>query len=256
MRHELLADERRGGALKWMLAGLIAVWTGGVSGADLTAALSADSRAEADRARDAGRRPAEVLAFLGIGEGMTVIDLLAAGGYYTEVLSLAVGPEGTVYAQNPAGMLRFRDGANDKAMTARLKDNWLANVVRLDAETDATGLQPGSLDAAITALNFHDIYNGAGSEAAVGVLIAVKALLKPGGVIGIIDHAGNASNDNSALHRIDETLVVEAVQAAGLVVDARSDVLRNSADDRSKGVFGPNIRGQTDRFVLRVKRPG
>ncbi len=102
------------------------------SSAALGTALADTTRSEADRNRDAGRKPADVIRFLGIEEGMSVIDLIAASGYYTEVLSLAVGASGTVYAQNPAIVLQFRDGANDKAMTARLAEDRLATVVRLD----------------------------------------------------------------------------------------------------------------------------
>jgi predicted methyltransferase len=222
---------------------------------DLEALLAAPTRAEADRARDAGRKPAEVVAFLGIGRGMSVVDLIAAGGFYTEVLSLAVGPKGRVYAQNTAYGLAMRDGANDKAMTARLADGRLANVARLDQEIADLGLAPGSVDAALTALNFHDVYNGSGPEAAARFLTAVYRFLEPGGVLGIVDHAGNPGADNQALHRIEERLVVDAAKAAGFEVEATSDLLRNPEDDRSRNVFDPEIRGRTDRFVLRLRKP-
>ncbi len=220
----------------------------------LSSALADTSRSEADRNRDAGRRPADVIRFLGIKEGMSVIDMIAAGGYYTEVLSLAVGPTGTVYAQNPAFVLQFRDGANDKAMTARLASNRLANVVRLDREISDTGLEPHSLDAAVTALNFHDIYNR-DPAAAAAWLGSVRTLLKPGGVLGIIDHFGNAGADNAKLHRIEEQLVLEAVEAAGFEVEGTSETLRNASDDRTKGVFDSSVRGKTDRFVLKLRSP-
>ena len=93
------------------------------------------------------------------------MDLIAGGGYYTEVLSIAVGPTGTVHAQNPKAVLAFRDGANDKALTARLADNRLANVKRLDRAIPDMEITPGSLDAVITALNFYDVYNRGGVEA-------------------------------------------------------------------------------------------
>ncbi len=224
--------------------------------ADLAARLAADSRSAEDRARDAGRKPAQVVAFLGIAPGMTVVDLIAAGGYNTEVLSIAVGPQGKVYAQNNAYVLQMREGANDKEMTARLAGGRLPNVQRLDREIAELGLAPGSIDAAVTALNFHDIYNGRGPEAAARFLEAVYAFLEPGGVLGIIDHAGNPGADNEKLHRIEEKQVVEAALAAGFEVEARSDVLRNPADDRSQSVFDAELRGYTDRFVLRLRKPG
>ena len=224
--------------------------------ANLAEALANEGRAAEDRERDAGRRPADVIAFLGIEPGMQVIDVIAAGGYYTEVLSLAVGPDGKVYAQNPDVVLKLREGANDRALTARLAGGRLANVVRLDRELADTGIAPGTLDAAITALNFHDVYNGRGPEAATAFLVSVRELLKPGGVLGLIDHAGNPGADNEALHRIEESLAEAAARGAGFEIDAKSDLLRNPADDRSKNVFDEAVRGRTDRFLLKLVARG
>ena len=220
----------------------------------LAAALAKPSRSEADRSRDAGRKPADVIRFLGIEPGMSVIDVIAVSGYYTEVLSLAVGPAGTVYSQNSPDVLQYRDGEIDRALTARLADNRLANVVRLNREMSDTGLEPHSVDAAVTALNFHDIYNDDPATASAW-LAAIRGLLKPGGVFGVIDHIGNSEAGNATLHRIEERLVIDAVEAVGFRVEATSDVLRNSDDDRTKGVFDPSVRGHTDRFVLRLRSP-
>jgi predicted methyltransferase len=225
------------------------------AGSGLAEALAREDRRAEDRARDAGRKPTDVIAFLGIKPGMTVVDLIAAGGYYTEVLSGAVGPDGKVYAQNGEFILKMRDGINDKTLTARLEGGRLANVERLDREVSDLGLAPDSVDAAITALNFHDIYNGRGPEAAAAFLGTVLRVLKPGGVLGVIDHAGKPDADNAELHRIEESLVDAAVKAAGFQIEARSDVLRSPADDHSKNVFDPEIRGKTDRFVLRLRKP-
>lgn len=222
---------------------------------DLEKALASESRFSEDRARDAGRKPASIVEFLGIQDGMTVVDLVAASGYYTEVLSLAVGKDGKVLAQNPAFVLQFREGANDKAMTARLENDRLPNVERLDKESSELGLKPGSIDAALTALNFHDIYNGRGTEAADAFLKTIYTFLEPGGVLGIIDHAGNAGADNEKLHRIEQAQVEKAALAAGFVIEAKSELLRNPADDRSAFVFEPTIRGKTDRFVLLLRKP-
>lgn len=221
----------------------------------LAAALADDSRSADDRARDAGRKPAEVIAFLGIEPGMTVVDLIAAGGYYTEVLSITVGPEGRVYAQNNAYVLQLRDGANDKAMTARLAGKRLPNVERLDREMAELGLDPSSVDAAVTALNFHDVYNSRGEEATAAFLGAVYTFLRPGGVLGLIDHEGDPGADNKELHRIHQKIAVDAAMAAGFEVEASSDLLRNPDDDHSKNVFAPGMRGHTDRFVLRLRKP-
>jgi len=216
--------------------------------------LSGSGRPDADRERDAGRKPAEVIAFLGIEPGMTVIDLLTANGYYTEVLSLRVGDEGKVYAHNTAFMLTFMNGANDKAMSKRLEGGRLANVERLDRELSDLGLAEGSIDVAMTAMNFHDFYYNGGSEAVQGILAAVMATLKPGGVLGIIDHVGVAGVDNSKLHRIDPEIVRQEVQKAGFELGGESDMLANSEDGHDSSVFG-ELRGRTDRLLIRLVKP-
>ncbi|TFG97924.1 MAG: hypothetical protein E4H11_01205, partial [Myxococcales bacterium] len=174
--------------------GLLALVAPAAAGDDsLASRLASGTRSEADKERDADRRPADVIAFLAVEPGMTVIDLIAAGGWYTEILSVAVGEKGSVYAQNPAFVLQIREGVNDRALTARLAGDRLPNVKRIDRELAEVGIEPGTLDLAITALNFHHIYNARGVEAAQAFLVAVRALLKPGGVLGLIDHAGGAA---------------------------------------------------------------
>jgi len=140
-------------------------------------------------------------------------------------------------------------------MTARLTDDRLPNVERLDREIDATGIEPGSLDAAITALNFHDIYN-TDPAAATGMLQVIRSLLKPGGVLGIVDHQGNAGAANADIHRMEMEKAVEAAKAAGFDVAGTSDVLANPDDDRTQMVFAPDVRGKTDRFLLKLVNPG
>jgi predicted methyltransferase len=223
---------------------------------DLRARLASDARSEEDRARDAGRRPADVIEFLGIDEGMRVIDVIAAGGWYTEVLSLAVGDSGEAVAQNTPGILAFRDGRNEKALSARLAGNRLSNVTRLNKDFSDLTPDDGPFDAAITALNFHDVYNRNGSEAAIGLLEAVASVLKPGAVMGIIDHVGEAGMDNTALHRIEISKVLESIEAAGLEVDSDSDLLRNESDDHTLSPFDEAVRGKTDRFLLKIRKPG
>ena len=223
--------------------------------ADLRALLASDSRSEADQARDAGRKPADVIEFLGIEPGMSVIDVIAAGGYYTEVLSLAVGADGRVVAQNPQMILEMREGANEKAISERLADDRLPNVTRANGGFDAVPTDDGLYDAAITALNFHDIYNGRGADVAAESLQAIYGLLKPGGVFGIIDHVGVADADNASLHRIEASIAIETAEAAGFVVEAQSDLLANPDDDHTQGVFSEGLRGHTDRFLLKLRKP-
>lgn len=223
--------------------------------ADVASSLAGAERPEADTSRDASRKPAQVLEFLGVQSGMTVMDVLAAGGWYTEVLAHAVGPDGVVYAQNSAGMLQFRDGANEKAISQRLADGRLPNVTRVNREIEDLGVEAGSVDVAITALNFHDIYNSAGAEATGQFLDAIYAVLKPGGVFGVIDHVGDSDNDNSSLHRMDVDAARAVIEKSRFVLDASSDVLHNSLDDHSKMIFDPSLGRNTDRFVWRLKKP-
>ncbi len=222
---------------------------------DLTSLLAGESRAETDRVRDAGRKPADVIAFLGIEPGMNVIDVIAAGGYYTEVLSLAVGPEGHVAAQNPAFVLEIRDGVNEKALSARLADERLGNVSRLDKEVDEISPDDGPFDAAITALNFHDIYYNRGEEGAVKMMRVIYAAMKPGGVFGIIDHHGAQGNDNKALHRALKKDAIRTAEAAGFVLEGESGLLHMHGDDMTQSVFTEGLRGKTHRFLLKLRKP-
>jgi len=222
--------------------------------AALNAALTNDpARPEADKARDAGRKPAQVLDFLGVEQGMTVIDLVAAAGYYTEVLSNAVGRSGKVYMQNsPASLTGERGERTAAAIEQRLAGNRLANVERLDRNFDDLGLPDNSVDAAVIALEFHELYLSSNPNAVSDFLAEMRRVLKPGGVLGIIEHAGHPVYDPGPLHRALEAQVVADVQAAGMFVSASSPILENPDDDRSKMVFDASIRGSTDRFVLRV----
>lgn len=220
----------------------------------LSAALTNDpGRPEADKARDAGRKPAEVLNFLGIEEGMTVVDLVAAAGYYTEVLSHAVGSSGTVYMQNSAASLTGERGQRTAAaINERLANNRLANVERIMRDPDSLGLPDNSLDAAVIALEFHELYLSDDPNAVADFLAEMRRVLKPGGVLGIIEHAGHPVYDPGPLHRALEAQVVADVQAAGMFVAASSPILENPEDLRDKMVFDSSIRGATDRFVLKV----
>lgn len=209
------------------------------------------SRPADDVERDSGRQPFAVLDFLGVAPGMTTLDVLASGGYYSEALAHAVGTNGRVYAQNPAIVLRLYGGRNDRALQARMAR--LPNVHRLDREFSDLGLVAGSVDVAITALNFHDIYNRS-PEQAQGILQTIKGVLKPGGVIGIIDHNSHAGADHAKLHRMPVADAVAAAQAAGFTVE-QSDILANADDDRTQGPFAEGLRGKTDRFVLKLIKP-
>ncbi len=216
---------------------------------------NAPNRSDDDKARDAQRKPAQVLMFLGLRSGDTVLDIWSSGGWYTEVISIAVGPEGKVLSQNSAGVLAFRDGYYDQLLSARLDGGRLENVERINAAVSEAALTPASIDFAFTALNFHDIYNRQGKEAAAEFLAAIFNALKPGGTLGLIDHVGNPGADNTSLHRIEPSLVDEVVVEAGYIIEAKSDLLAHAEDDHTRGVFDPTLRGDSDRFILRLRKP-
>jgi predicted methyltransferase len=227
----------------------------GGSGGDLVAAIASANRPAEDKARDADRKPAELLQYFGVKPGMTTVDLIALGGYVTEALSVAVGPKGKVYAQNPPIALQLRDGMYAKQISERLANDRLPNVVRVDADLPAAAqIPPGSVDVAITAMNYHDVRNR-NPDDGVAVLKAVYTMLKPGGVLGVTDHVGNDGANNAQLHRIPKHFLIDDAKAAGFVIDGESDLLAHPADDHTKVVFDPTLRGKTDQFVVRLRKP-
>ncbi len=213
--------------------------------AKLKGALASADRPAADKARDAGRMPADVLNFLGLEEGMTVLDIIASTGYYTEVFSRAVGSGGKVYMQNAGG------GRNDSvkaSIAERLSNSSLSNVEQLD---DMDSLAPGSVDFAFTGLNLHDLNNN-DPQVAQAVLAQVKAALKTGGILGVVEHHGLDGEDNSALHRMTFESAVKALSNAGFAIVAVSELLENDDDPHTVGVFDPSVRGKTDRFLIKA----
>jgi predicted methyltransferase len=217
----------------------------------MKAALASPGRPQEDKDRDAARKPIETVQFLGIKTGESVIDVIAAGGWFTEVLSAAVGPKGKVYSQNPEFFVN-REGF---AAAEKARDERLGNVTPVHGELAAAGVK--GADAAITALNMHDIYNGQGGEAAaVAFAKGVFDALKPGGVFGVIDHVGIAGQDNAKFHRIQLAQAKEVLTKAGFKIEAESKILANPADDHTKGVRDPSVRGHTDQFLIRARKPG
>lgn len=221
--------------------------------AHIAAAVAAPDRPAEDRARDADRRPAEILTFFGIERGATVAELMTGRGYYAELLARAVGPEGKVYAQNNAFVL---DRFARSAITERLARPGLGNVVRLDSELDALDLPAGQLDAVLMILFYHDTYWMEVDRSAMNR--AVYLALKPGGVYAVVDHhaaAGSGERNVKSLHRMEASLAKREILEAGFTFVSESDLLRHPDDDRTKSVFDDTIRGKTDRFVYLFRRP-
>ena len=144
----------------------------------------------------------------------------------------------------------------------RLANDRLPNVVSMVAETDATEFEPESYDAALFILGFHDLYyvdTGWPAIDADQFIAAIYDAIKPGGMLGIVDHnaiAGADLNTANTLHRIDPAIIEQKLTAAGFVLEATSDLLRNPDDDRLKPMGDPSIRGRTDRAVQRYRKPG
>ncbi|GFZ80331.1 methyltransferase [Pseudohongiella nitratireducens] len=220
--------------------------------ASLNNQLDNPGRPAADKERDESRQPAEVLDFLGLEEGMTALDVMASGGWYTEVLSYAVGPNGKVLMQNSPRSLGMRN--TEENVQARLAGDRLPNVERVNEDIDAMSVPDGSVDFAITALNFHDLYNS-DPAAAQAMLAGVKDALKSGGILGVLDHRGNTGADNATLHRITLDEVAMALTEAGFHIVGVSDVLHNDSDDRTVGPFDPSLERNTDRLVVKAMKP-
>lgn len=219
----------------------------------LYSAMNTPDRLQSDIFRDEGRKPTEVLEFLGATEGMTVLDLMAGPGYYTELLSAAVGSTGKVYSQNDVMELRMRYGAIQKLLNQRLSNNRLPNVELWIHPADKLELTD-QIDLATLMLNLHDLYIFGGEPQVMATLGSIRQALKPGGILGVEDHVGNPG-DNNKLHRIDPTVAEELLVRAGFVIVEKSLVLNNPVDDHTLHVFDPAIRGMTDRFVIKAMKP-
>lgn len=223
--------------------------------ADYAAAIADQDRAEANRKLDEGRMPGAVLAFAGVRPGQAVADYQAGGGYYTELLSRAVGPKGRVYALEQSNFYKKDDW--DKLAAAH------PNVVVVVAPANGLSLAPKSVDTLFLHLVYHDLYfvSEKYQHPPMDVPATLRswfAAVKPGGHVVIVDHAGPAGDPRAVVdkfHRIDPAQVTADMTAAGFVPDGSSDVLRRSEDDHSRNVFDPAIRGKTDRFVLKFRRP-
>jgi predicted methyltransferase len=223
-------------------------------------AVNNPARNDQDRQRDALRKPGEVMQFFGIGPGDTVLDLFSGGGYYSELLSYVVGDDGKVVSHSNAAYANF---VGEEA-THRYGDNRLPNVEILMAENNELSLPENEFDAVMMVLAYHDIYyidpdNGWPKIDGPALLGEIFAGLRPGGVLGIVDHvaaAGAARETGNTLHRIDPDIVRLEVEKAGFVFEESADLLRNPEDDQTKHMGDPSVRGKTDRFVMRFRKPG
>jgi predicted methyltransferase len=257
---------------RWWMAGFVFVLTAVLAGggayskgsrvadtpAYITQAVADTTRPEADTKRDSDRHPALTLTFAGVKPGDQVGELIPGGGYFTRLLSAVVGPKGKVYALVPPRRPDAPADAPDAA--ARLQpitsDAHYANVsvsVHKVAQLDL----PQGLDLVWTSQNYHDFHNVPDINVA-DIDKAVFKALKPGGTFLVLDHAAEAGSgfrDTATLHRIDPEAVKKEVQSVGFKFVGSSDVLRNKADPHTAKVFEGDIRGHTDQFIFKFKKP-
>lgn len=247
-----------------------------------TAIVASPDRSAADRQNDVRRKPAEMLAFIGIRPGMQALDLSAGGGYTTELLARAVGPTGHVYGQsaprnttNPPPPPAAPEGASapplpsaqatpparrltsPEALAVRAKNPQTANlssVVRPFEDPVPPDLSAAKLDLVTLMFNYHDLGHMGVDRARMNR--AVFAALKPGGIYVIADHAGRPGtgiSEAGTLHRIEEAFLRQEVEAAGFRLVSAGQFLRNPADPRDKNTPEPPM--PKDEFVLKFAKP-
>ncbi|MDP9011479.1 MAG: methyltransferase [Pseudomonadota bacterium] len=225
----------------------------------IAAAVADANRPDSDKQRDANRKPAETLAFTGVRPGDHVAELMPGGGYFTRLFSKLVGPGGHVYALVPAPLPdapadRPDFAARVKAIAADPNYTNVSVVVEPFSELKT----PEPVDLVWTSQNYHDLHNFPGLD--VGVFNkSIFDALKPGGIYVVLDHAaepGSGLRDTATLHRIDAETAKKEILAAGFVFVGGSDLLRDPADAHTVKVFDPSVRGKTDQFILKFRKPG
>jgi predicted methyltransferase len=222
----------------------------------ITAAINDPARKD-DAADDARRKLAEVLVFAGVQPGQKVLELVPGSGYWTRAFSGVVGAQGHVYTVWPNEMSKY---------SAKSLANWQELVktpayanVSLLVQPAAQLSAPEPVDLVFTSQNYHDYHDKFMGPADMAAFDKqVFGALKPGGVFVVIDHvapAGSGIADTDTLHRIDPAVVKQEVEAAGFVFDGESAALHNAADPHTAKVFDPAIRGNTDQFIYRFRKP-
>lgn len=222
----------------------------------IQAAIDHSGRSKDDLTRDSRSKPAEILTFAGVKQGMKVADMFSAAGYYSELLSYVVGDTGKVYAHNNQPYLQF---IGKEKVLSRYEGR-LDNVTLLHTETGDLEL-PAGLDMIFMIMTYHDIYHVSDNWPKIDAsafLGQLKAALKPGGLLLLVDHqasAGRLNKDAQRLHRIERDYALKDLKEAGFELVKESDVLRNPDDNLTISVFNPEVRGNTDRFVLLFRKP-
>ena len=212
----------------------------------------------ADQADDAARKPAEVLAFAGIRPGDTILEMEGGRGWFSYILSKAVGPTGKVIVQYPA---EFAYG--DAAYKTRVDAGQLPNATITKSHFDALQAADGSVDKVLWILGPHEVWFTPNNTQGLGdpakAFAEINRVLKPGGEFIAMDHSAvvgtPAKTSAQTLHRIDPQHVLDAAKTAGLTYVEKSDILVNPDDDRTKSPFAADLRRHTDQFLFRFKKP-
>jgi predicted methyltransferase len=225
----------------------------------VAAAIAASDRKPDNVKLDAGRKPAAVLQYLGLKPGMKVLDLFGANGYWAEIMVPVIGPKGHDTIWTPTQFFNDKAKAYTSGYAAKHP-----NVTFITSPFEAPDLPKNYADFVILNDNYHDTYWQNEKYKIPRMdpntfLKAVYASMKPGAVIGVIDHIANKNDDTRAtvekFHRIDPEVVKADFKRAGFVMVGSSDLLRNPADDHTLLVFDPKVAGHTDRFIFKFKKP-
>ncbi len=221
----------------------------------VAAALADPARPAADKARDAARKPAELIRFAGIKPGQKVVDFVMGGGYLTRVIAGTVGPKGVVYAFQPSEFVAFRaQYGTEQDDVAKA----LANVKPVRTAFAAPAI-PEPVDVIVTVQNYHDLFLAPfPADTASKATTALFKALKPGGALIVVDHVAAAGSGREApdkLHRIDPALARAEIEKAGFKFDGELNIWRQRGDPHTANVFDPAIRGRTDQFAYRFRKP-
>ncbi len=224
-------------------------------GAVIDAAVKDPRRPEADLKRDPARLPADMLSLAEVHRGDRIVDFVAGGGYFTRLFAAAAGSKGKVWAFQPAEVLKVAPGYGKEIEDlAAQYDN-----VAVSTQPTMALEWPKKLDLVWTAQNYHDLHDPFMGPADMAVINRrVFDALKPGGLYVIVDHAAEAGSDlrdTNTLHRIDKAAVRREVEAAGFVLEREYTLLANPADPHTANVFDKSIRGHTDQFILKFRKP-
>ncbi|WP_144098082.1 class I SAM-dependent methyltransferase [Croceicoccus sediminis] len=224
-----------------------------------TAFLDDPSRTASDREADPLRKPAEMLEFAGLTSGQTVFEMLPGGGYFTRIFALATGPDGKVvlYAPDEMADKPWKPIEGAEELAAEMGDPRIT-ATHFPVAGPVPEDMAGTVDLVWTSRNYHDFHNLPGFDP-VAYNAMVLDLLKPGGTYVVLDHsapAGSGAGATDTTHRIDADFVKAEIEKAGFEFVGETDVLANPDDTRDANVHDKAIKGRTDQFVLKFRKPG